>query len=163
MIITVKDNSEIASLNPEQINEGTVIFIENEKKYQKFENGAWVDYNPDLKLSLYDMNKNLVASQKNMDWRKVENVIKKWNPQGTYFLMYCKDIGYFTLFKRTEGAPEKFHEVFKDCLINVGDLKACDITEEGNGLEIWVKPKDSNSAICMYLFNYDEGVVEFNG
>ena len=163
MIINVKDSVEIASLNPEQIGEGTIVFIENEKKYQVFENGAWGDYNPDLKLSLYDMNKNLVASQKNMDWRKVENVIKKWNPKGTYFLMYCKDIGYFTLFKRTEGAPEKFHEVFKDCLINVGDLKACDITEEGNGLEIWIKPKDSNSAICMYLFNYDEGVVEFNG
>ena len=163
MIINVKDSAEIASLNPEQIGEGTIVFIEDEKKYQMFENGAWGDYNPDLKLSLYDMNKNLVASQKNMDWRKVEGVIKKWNPQGTYFLMYCKDIGYFTLFKRTEGAPEKFHEVFKDCLINVGDLKACDITEEGNGLEIWVKPKDSNSAICMYLFNYDEGVVEFNG
>jgi hypothetical protein len=163
MIINVKDKAEIASLNPEQIGEGTVVFIEDEKKYQMFENGVWVDYNPDLKLSLYDMNKGLVASQKNMDWRKVENVIKKWNPQGTYFLMYCKDIGYFTLFKRTEGAPEKFHEVFKDCLVNVGDLKACDITEEGNGLEIWIKPKDSNSAICMYLFNYDEGVVEFNG
>ncbi len=163
MIINVKESAEIASLNPEQIGEGTIVFIENEKKYQMYENEAWVDYNPDLKLSLYDMNKNLVASQRNMDWRKVEGVIKKWNPQGTYFLMYCKDIGYFTLFKRTEGAPEKFHEVFKDCLINVGDLKACDITEEGNGLEIWVKPKDSNSAICMYLFNYDEGVVEFNG
>lgn len=163
MIINVKESAEIASLNPEQIGEGTIVFIENEKKYQIYENEAWVDYNPDLKLSLYDMNKNLVASQRNMDWRKVEGVIKKWNPQGTYFLMYCKDIGYFTLFKRTEGAPEKFHEVFKDCLINVGDLKACDITEEGNGLEIWVKPKDSNSAICMYLFNYDEGVVEFNG
>ena len=163
MIINVKDSAEIDSLNSEQIGEGTIVFIENEKKYQMYENGAWVDYNPDLKLSLYDMNKNLVASQRNMDWRKVEGVIKKWNPQGTYFLMYCKDIGYFTLFKRTEGAPEKFHEVFKDCLINVGDLKACDITEEGNGLEIWVKPKDSNSAICMYLFNYDEGVVEFNG
>ena len=163
MIINVKESAEIASLNPEQISEGTIVFIENEKKYQMYENEAWVDYNPDLKLSLYDMNKNLVASQRNMDWRKVEGVIKKWNPQGTYFLMYCRDIGYFTLFKRTEGAPEKFHEVFKDCLINVGDLKACDITEEGNGLEIWVKPKDSNSAICMYLFNYDEGVVEFNG
>lgn len=163
MIINVKESAEIASLNPEQIGEGTIVFIENEKKYQMYENEAWVDYNPDLKLSLYDMNKNLVASQRNMDWRKVEGVIKKWNPQGTYFLMYCKDIGYFTLFKKTEGAPEKFHEVFKDCLINVGDLKACDITEEGNGLEIWVKPKDSNSAICMYLFNYDEGVVEFNG
>ena len=163
MIITIKDNTEIASLKSEQITEGTVIFIEDEKKYQMFENGAWVDYNPDLKFSLYDMNKTLVANQKNMDWRKVEGVIKKWNPQGTYFLMYCKDIGYFTLFKRTEGAPEKFHEVFKDCLVNVGDLKACDITEEGNGLEIWIKPKDSNSAICMYLFNYDEGVVEFNG
>ena len=163
MIINVKDKAEIASLNPEQIGEGTVVFIEDEKKYQTFKDGAWEDYNPDLKLSLYDMNKNLVASQRNMDWRKVEGVIKKWNPQGTYFLMYCKDIGYFTLFKRTEGAPEKFHEVFKDCLVNVGDLKACDITEEGNGLEIWVKPKDSDSAICMYLFNYDEGVVEFNG
>lgn len=163
MIINVKDKAEIASLNPEQIGEGTVVFIEDEKKYQMFKDGAWEDYNPDLKLSLYDMNKNLVASQRNMDWRKVEGVIKKWNPQGTYFLMYCKDIGYFTLFKRTEGAPEKFHEVFKDCLVNVGDLKACDITEEGNGLEIWVKPEDSDSAICMYLFNYDEGVVEFNG
>lgn len=163
MITTIKDNSEIASLDPEQIDEGTVVFIENEKKYQKFENGAWVNYNPDLKLSLYDMNKTLVAGQRNMDWRKVENVIKKWNPQGTYFLMYCKDIGYFTLFKRTEGAPEKFHEVFKDCLVHVGDLKACDITDDKNSLEIWIKPKDSDSAICMYLFNYDEGVVKFNG
>ena len=163
MIINVKNSAEIATLNQEQVGDGTVVYIEDEKKYQVYENGAWVDYNPDLKLSLYDMNKNLVASQRNMDWRKVEGVIKKWNPQGTYFLMYCKDIGYFTLFKRTEGALEKFHEVFKDCLVNVGDLKACDITEEGNGLEIWVKPKDSDSAICMYLFNYDEGVVEFNG
>lgn len=118
---------------------------------------------PELTVSLYDLNKSMFLNARNMDWRKVEGVIKKWNPTGEYFLMYGKEIGYFTLLKRDLEATEKMYEVFKDCLSNVGDLKACDITEAGDALEIWIKPTDKDEVTCLYLFNYDEGVVKFNG
>lgn len=159
MVYTVELMADLVGLDKPE--DGDIAFIAETKKYKiyKEEEGVWDDYNPDINLNLYDMNKSAMANVKNMDWRKVEGVIKKWNPEGTYFLMYCKDIGYFTLFKKDENANEKFHEAFKECLINVGDLKACDIVEDGSGLEIWVKLKETNEMVCMYLFNYDEGVV----
>lgn len=116
---------------------------------------------PDLTISLYDLNKSMFANTRNMDWRKVEGVMKKWNPQGDYYLLYGKEISYFTLFKRNTECTEKMFEVFKDCLHSLGELKACDVTED-NTLEIWMKLTDG-TVTCMYMFNYDDGVVEFNG
>ena len=161
MVYTVSDEASISS-SIEAPATGDIVYIAETKKYKSYdEEEGWVDYNPDISLSLYDMNKMSMRNVKNMDWRKLRNIIEKWAPEGTYFLLYCKDIDYFTLFKRDEASTEKFHEVLKDCLINIGDLKFCDPVEDGSGLEIWVKIKNTDDIACMYLFNYDEGVVTF--
>lgn len=162
----VESISTLEELYNRESQENDVVYIEETESYKVYKNGEWVDWDSsdsNLTLSLYDLNKSMFANTKNMDWRKVENVIKKWNPSGTYFLLYGKEISYFTLFKRSDNTTEKFHEVFKDCLINVGDLKACDITEDEDALEVWIKQKENGEMTCLYLFNYDEGVVKFNG
>lgn len=148
--------------NIENPTDGYVVYVEEVNSYKQYINGEWVDTDtPTATLSLYDLNKSMFVNKPNMDWRKVENVIKKWNPDGTYFLMYGKEIGYFTLFKKDSNSTEKFHEVFKDCLVSIGDLKACDVTDNNDGLEIWIKTREKQEITCLYLFNYDEGVVSF--
>lgn len=161
MIERIKSLEELNNIEAE---EDKIVFVEDINSYKQFKEGEWIDYKiPDASFSLYELNKSMFNNKPNMDWRKVENVIKKWNPKGTYFLMYGKEIGYFTLFKRDDNSTEKFHEVFKDCLSSVGDLKACDVTENEDGIEIWIKTKDTQTITCLYLFNYDEGVVSFYG
>ena len=40
MYLTVKTKDEIATLNPEQIGDGTIIYVEVEKNYQIYQDGA---------------------------------------------------------------------------------------------------------------------------
>jgi hypothetical protein len=45
-----------------------------------------------------------------------------------------------------------------DCLNNIGDIKAIDLTEANDAIEIWVQ--DGENVTCLYLFPYDSGVVQ---
>ena len=71
-------------------------------------------------------------------------------------MMYGKEISYFTLFKVNE--PLLFGDTVADCIPNVGTVKAVDITEANDAVEIWVINNDEPT--CLYLFPYDMGLVE---
>ena len=45
-----------------------------------------------------------------------------------------------------------------DCCKNVGIIKAMDLTESQDAIEIWVET--SEGPTCLYLFPYDNGVVQ---
>lgn len=71
-------------------------------------------------------------------------------------MLYGKEISYFTVFKIVE--PQYFCEDVLDCCLNVGLVKAIDLTKAGDAVEIWVQPQDSEPT-CLYLFPYDSGIV----
>lgn len=113
-----------------------------------------------VNVGLYDMNKQIISQmpiledfEKAMDdiWTLYETYHNK------YFMLYGKEISYFTVFKIVE--PQYLGEEVLDCCLNVGLVKAMDLTEAGDAVEIWVQPQDGELT-CLYLFPYDSGIVQ---
>ena len=116
------------------------------------------EHNGSLEMNLYDMNKQLISQLPALtDFSKAIVSVrdlhgKYWNK---YYMMYCKEISYFTLFEVC-GMNEFGQDVI-ECCANVGTIKAMDMTEAEDALEIWVETEDG--PVCLYLFPYDSGVV----
>lgn len=119
----------------------------------KMENGG-------INMGLYDINKQIISQLPALnDFTKaIANVRdlhgKYWNE---YYMMYGKEISYFTLFKVC-GVNEFGQDVI-DCCANVGVIKVMDMTEAADAIEIWVQP-EGGEPTCLYLFPYDSGIVQ---
>lgn len=110
-------------------------------------------------MNLYDMNKQIISQISPIqDFTDKINLINEYgiNMRNKYYMLYGKEISYFTLFELIE--PYYFGQEVIDCLQNVGTIKAIDLTEEGHAIEIWVETEDGPT--CLYLFAYDSGVVQ---
>ena len=115
--------------------------------------------NSGIEMELYDMNKQIIAQLPDLtDWDRVEEAVNAFdtNWQNTYYMMYGKEISYFTVFKIKE--PIGFGREFIDVVKNVGVVKSIDLTEVADAIEIWVIY--NNEPTCLYLFPYDMGIVQ---
>ena len=74
-----------------------------------------------------------------------------------YYMLYGKEISYFTVFKIIEHCLFNYEVI--DVIKNVGTVKAIDLTEAADAIEIWVKDIHQDLLTCMYLFPYDGGIV----
>lgn len=119
-------------------------------------------------MGLYDMNKSLIEQLGPLDLEKYSekhdliNTFKEDN-NGTFFMLYGKEISYFTLFVcgATEPElPDLAAGVF-DCLTNVGEVYSIEQTADKSAIEIWIKV--DGEMTCMYLFPYDSGIVTVGG
>ncbi len=156
---------KIKQIDPSQIRytpaEGEVIQTP-EGEYLIWRDNQWMKINMDssgIELGLYDMNKQIIAQLPELtDLSDKEGVINslhmKYN--NFYYMLYGKEISYFTLFKIKE--PQYLGAEVIDCLRYVGKIKAIDLTEESDAVEIWVETDDGPT--CLYLFPYDNGVVQ---
>ena len=156
---------KIKKIDPSQIRytptEGELIQT-LEGKYLIWHNDSWNEVKMEsggINMGLYDMNKQIISQLPTLtDFTKaIENVRdlhdKYWNQ---YYMMYGKEISYFTLFKVC--GKSEFGQDIIDCCMNVGTIKAMDMTEAEDAIEIWVENEDGPT--CLYLFPYDSGVVQ---
>ena len=164
-------NSSIKTIDISQIKytpkEGEIVQNAIDKKYYIYRDNNWTLINLDgsgaslgASLDLYDMNKQIISQLpvlKNFT-KAIENVRdlhdKYWNK---YYMMYGKEISYFTLFKVCGN--NEFGQDVIDCCLNVGDIKAMDMTKAQDAIEIWIQPEDKEPT-CLYLFPYDCGIVQ---
>jgi hypothetical protein len=157
---------KIKKIDPSQIRytpeEGELVQTP-EGKYMIWHDGNWNEIkmeNSGINIGLYDMNKQIISQLPALnDFTKAIADVrdlhgKYWNE---YYMMYGKEISYFTLFKVC-GMNEFGQDVI-DCCLNVGPVKAMDLTEAGDAVEIWVQP-ESGEPTCLYLFPYDSGIVQ---
>ena len=112
-----------------------------------------------LNIGLYDINKQIIAQLPELNnFEDKKNLFStlhaKWN--NFYYMLYGKEISYFTLFKIEDSTY--FGDNVIDCLKNIGAIKAIDLTEFKDALEIWVETE--TEVTCLYLFPYDNGVVQ---
>ena len=84
----------------------------------------------------------------------------------TYYMLYGREINYFTIFKKGnigESDFATFWDGLKECLTALGAVRSINVNklEDGSAssIEIWIKYNDV--VTCMYLFNYDEGIVTY--
>ena len=98
-------------------------------------------------------------------WEGAKKVFEDWSKfrYNEYFMLYGREISYFTIFKRISknGEFESLFEALKTCLEHIGTVHGFDIVNDNSALEIWVNT--NGEMTCLYLFEYDEGVVTFNG
>lgn len=157
--------AKIKKIDPSQIRytplEGEVIQTP-EGKFLTWKDESWHEIKMEssgIEMGLYDMNKQIIAQLPELtDWDSRAEVINNfhsdWNNE--YYMLYGKEISYFTLFKVKE--PNYFSQILFECLNNIGTVKAIDLTETADAIEIWVENEDGPT--CLYLFPYDMGLVE---
>lgn len=117
-----------------------------------------------IELKLIDFNKQLVSQIEDYneeDYNNAMDIVCEYTTikPGEYYMLLCRDYNYYTLFKTGEKLCDKpFSCEVIECLKNVGTVKAFDITDDKEAIEIWVMIDDE--PYVMYLFNYDQGVVK---
>lgn len=154
----------IKKIDPSQIrytpDEGEIIQTP-EGKFMIWHDDTWNEVKIEgggINMGLYDMNKQIISQLPCMeDFSKALEDIRTlhetyWNK---YYMMYGKEISYFTLFEII-GYNDFGNDVI-DCCTNIGPIKAMDLTEAGDAIEIWVEIEDGPT--CLYLFPYDSGIV----
>lgn len=154
----------VKKIDPSQIrytpDEGEIIQTP-EGKFMIWHDNTWNEVKIDgggINMGLYDMNKQIISQLPCMeDFSKALEDIRTlhetyWNK---YYMMYGKEISYFTLFEII-GYNDFGNNVI-DCCTNIGPIKAMDLTEAGDAIEIWVEVEDGPT--CLYLFPYDSGIV----
>lgn len=122
----------------------------------------------ELKMSLYEMNQNFMASQKPLSSEELEKGLKEviWDYVHTkhqaskYFMLLCKDISYFTVFVCDDKTDKTLVNEFLNCLEWVGKILSIEYNKENNVPEIWIKTEEGNCH-CMYFFEYDDGIIPF--
>ena len=154
----------VKKIDPSQIrytpDEGEIIQTP-EGKFMIWHDNTWNEVKIDgggINMGLYDMNKQIISQLPCMeDFSKALEDIRTlhetyWNK---YYMMYGKEISYFTLFEII-GYNDFGNDVI-DCCTNIGPIKAMDLTEAGDAIEIWGEGEDGPT--CLYLFPYDSGIV----
>lgn len=151
---------DLSQINYEPV-DGEVVYDNSSKKIYVYNDGKWVQMRPEgsnLSLGLYDINKQIITQLPDMeDFEKAtENIITLYETyKNEYFMLYGKEISYFTLFQIIDDFW--FPTEVIDCCKNVGTIKAMDLTENNDAVEIWVETEDGPT--CLYLFPYDNGLV----
>lgn len=132
-------------------------------------NDKWVEVGSNIKLkgdglqmNLYDLNQNIIAQLPTItDFTNSIELINdfKKNTLNQYYMLYSKDISYFTIFHIEQyGELNSLGDGAIECLQNLGDVKCIDYTENKDAIEIWIQ-QNENNPICAYLFPYDMGIV----
>lgn len=160
-------NQKIKQVDLSQINytplEGEVMRNAQDGKYYAWYNNEWTPIKIDssgFELGLYDINKQIISQLPTItDFTDREMIINDLHLKygNHYYMLYGKEISYFTLFEM--GDVDKFGTTVIECLESVGPVKAIDLTETADAVEIWVISKNDEPT-CLYLFPYDSGVVK---
>ena len=159
-------NQKIKKMDLSQVNftpvDGEVMQNSTDGKFYVWKDENWHEVkmeNSGFEMGLYDMNKQIIAQLPIItDLAEKEEVINKLHQSwgNYYYMLYGKEISYFTLFEM--GAANQFGLTVIDCLKSIGPIKAIDLTELEDAVEIWVVSNDEPT--CLYLFPYDNGVVK---
>ena len=124
--------------------------------------------------NLYEMNKKLVIKyEKRLRGKALYNQInKELRPylldnisKHKYFMLLCHEKRDYTVFnllsdRTSQELLDKVIEKLKLCLHNRGAIYGIDRTEDGVGVEIWLKYDGDENVVCYYFFPYTEAVIE---
>lgn len=117
--------------------------------------------------TLYDINKNAMKSIKELSYEErvakrklVEDFIT--DTHNHYYMLLCNDRRDFTIVTLDSTNEEKraaaAFTVVDECLVNRGKIKAIDLTEHKDAIEMWLNIDDEE--FCYYFFPYDNAIVE---
>lgn len=147
--------------------EKDIIYCIEEQKTYIYRDNEWQEYvslepkDKGFQLELYELNRSIVSQLDNIEQPKEKvDLINKFykETKNSFYMLYGREISYFTVFATTMAGTESLGKVTIECLSNIGEIKAIDLTEEKDAIECWVKNDEITT--CLYLFPYDIGIVE---
>lgn len=167
-MITVEHYKDLKALRFH--GEGEVAYVKKDKKGYIYHEDKWVPVNTDgsgLKMNLYEINKSIISQMEPLTEESLEYLKKDINKNltGDYYLLYGKEISYFTLFERKPQIiqdPEEdtsLGNMLIECLKSFDKVYSYEIKDDEKVVEIWVHNSDNNLATVLYLFDYKDGVV----
>lgn len=171
-ILRVKDNNVLTALQNHE--DGEMVYCEEEKQCYVWKDKHWnpVDstINPEgeIKINYNDLMRTAIAGMSPFDeelTNKYINILNAWDgeQQNQYYMLYGRDINYFTVFNKTDYLYCKSlgEEVF-NCLSNIGSVIYVEDFDAVEDIRVifWVKLPD-DTITDIYLFDYTEGVVPF--
>lgn len=125
----------------------------------------------DTGMSLYDLNKSLVQKNEiklnegiiNSKKEVIKNFLRKTDNK--YYMLLCNDRKDYTVFT-FEGAPDNIEErrneliniLVDECLVNRGEIRGIDLTQDQGAIEIWMSIEDDS--YVYYFFPYDNAIIE---
>ena len=117
-----------------------------------------------IKLTNYEINQQLVEQMPDLTNEEIAAADKKLEiylhkQENKYYMLLCKDISYYTVFCLDETAPNSIWDELIICCEGIGKIKSIELTDQDDAIEVWVQPKDK-TAVAMYFFSYDAGVIE---
>ena len=150
-----------------------MVYVEDEEKMYVFDGYNWkpVEAKTDgtgLELSLFDMNAQIIKQQGPLDEAGLKNaeVILEdyfnFSPKAKYYMLLNHNKSYYTVFNVTESWDwdyETFSQAVISCASDLGKIYSVTRTEDNQAIEIWVCDED-DTIHCLYLFNYDKGIVK---
>lgn len=140
---------------------------DNKKWVYDEEVQEWKEHEAEgIQMSLYDMNKQLIAQMPEMtDNDKMIEIINNYKDKtnNSHYMLLCREHNYFTLFEEDPFiAEERFATLVLECIHDLGIVHDIMITEDNGAIEIWVQPLNEDyDMFVMYLFAYDAGVVYY--
>ena len=170
-IINVKNIQYRDALQNHSENE--IVYCEEEQQYF-----IWKDnqFNPvedlaktgEIKLNYRDLLINAISGFEPLDEHqkaRTQMALDEWEAcqNKEYYMLYGKEINYFTLFHRIPEEMEArcLSKEVLECLQSVGEIIYVEEFDNDNYTIIfWIKTND-NLITEVYLFDYTEGVVPF--
>lgn len=145
---------------------GEVAFCEEEQKYMIYKDEEWQELElsqtpQDVTMTAYEINRQIYENMPAMeDFTEISKQIDELVTKSDCWLLFCKEIGYFSLFNKKENCGESFSEVFIDCLKYISkEVKEIEILDNGS-VEIWFTTQNDITTV-MYLFDFKEGLVYY--
>ena len=167
-VLKVQNYTVLNALKNHQ--EGEVAYCEDEKQHYIFKDGEWRKVEAKmmadgLQLNLYDLNKQVIEQLPDFNDEQIKDFkaaleIWKTPKADKYYMLYGKEISYFTLFVEDNDEDDNLlSDSVMECLENFEAIKEYDMS--GDAVEIWVKTEEG--VTVLYLFGYDAGVVTYHG
>lgn len=155
-------------------------YCEENGKFYTFHEGKWVVIEENIKelmpspMQLYELNKQFVSQLPPLteqDLKDRKEMVDNWVDESIdFYLLYGREISYFTLFQRCkdEAITESISDILFECLDGIGTVISMDVLTELDEptIEIWVKiavEDQEDFVTVLYLFDYTKGVEKFRG
>lgn len=164
--ITVSTKAALEALVNHQ--DGEIALCEEDQTYYYYNNG-WNQMPAEmtsegLQIDLYTLNKQIVAQLPPFDIQRLQDArdtLENWKKENIPYLLYGKEISYFTLFYPKEDMEDTFVDCVFDCLATISNtIYSFDVVSD-NAIEIWMDYE--GEATALYLFNYEQGMVYYYG
>ena len=163
-MITVNNYKDLKALRFH--GEGETAYVKKDKCGYVYHDDKWVKIDTDgsgLKMNLYEINKSIYSQMDPLEDDSLEYLKRDIDKRltGNYYLLYGREISYFTLFERKNETGETLGEVVLDCLKTFDKIYSYEFRDNEQTVEIWVHNEKDNLATALYLFDYKDGVVYY--